>query len=71
MDKNHPNPDISAPGVQSHVASATDFTGIAQNLAHNHEELAEIAENITMDQDPYIQYHNTQRMKAEKKSEQH
>ena len=68
MNKNHPNPDIGAPGVQSHVASATDYTGIAQNLAQTPEDIAEIA--VTNSQDAHAAQHNTQRMKAEKKSEQ-
>jgi len=57
MKKNHPDPDISAPGIQSHIASSTDFTGIAQNL-----------EQAAMHQDPYVAMHMNDRMKAEKKN---
>ena len=59
MKNNHPDPDISAPGTQSHIASATDFTGIAQNLDQ--------AQALG---DPYVQFHNNQRMQAEKKDHQ-
>ena len=57
MKKNHPDPDMSAPGVSSQVASATDFTGIAQNL-----EQQDVAQNV-------LEAHLSHRMKKEKKSD--
>jgi len=70
MKKNYPDPDIGAPGVQSHIASATDFTGIAQNLAHANDDLADLSDNIGLHQDPYVANHLTERMQEEKKNRQ-
>ena len=58
MKKNHPDPDMGAPGVSSQVASTADFTGIAQNL-----EQQDVAQNV-------LKAHLNHRMKKEKKSDQ-
>ena len=67
MKKNFPNPDIDGPGTSSHVAAATDFTGIAQNLDQAESVLEDIKPTFTLDRghDPHLEAHLTKRMKEE------
>jgi len=51
MTKKPPDPDMGAPGTQSHVASNTDFTGVVANLGSP---------------DPFLEAHLTKRMKNDK-----
>ena len=65
MKKNYPNPDMSAPGIQVHVASATDFTGV-ESSADINDDVAKGARQAY----PYLQAHLTAEMKKRLKRDQ-
>ena len=70
MDKKFPDPDIGSKGTSSHVASATEFTGIAQNLEHDNEDLGEIYSTMYKGHDPHLEKHLTDDMQKLKKNHQ-
>ena len=58
MNKKYPDPDASAPGIQMHVASASDFTGVEPSADIN-DDVAKGARQAY----PYLQAHLTAEMK--------
>lgn len=72
MHKNYPNPDISAKGIQAHVSSSTDFTGIAP-AAHHDQEFPEQYDDLSKGQKqsyPFLQAHQSNDMKQKLKRDQ-
>jgi len=65
MKKSFPNPDIGAPGIQAHVVSATDFTGVEASADIN-DGVAKGARQAY----PYLQAHQTAEMKKRLKRDQ-
>lgn len=65
MQSNYPNPDAKAPGIQMHVASATDFTGVEASADIN-DGVAKGARQAY----PYLQAHQTAEMKKRLKRDQ-
>ena len=65
MSKKFPDPDMSAPGIQMSVASATDFTGV--------EASADINDGVSKGARqayPYLKMHQTNEMKKRLKRDQ-
>ena len=58
MNKKYPNPDAGAPGIQMHVSSASDFTGV-ESSADINDDVAKGARQAY----PYLQAHLTAEMK--------
>ena len=65
MQKNFPHPDASSPGIQMHVASANDFTGI-ESSADINDDVAKGARQAY----PYMQAHLAAEMKKRLKRDQ-
>jgi len=65
MKKSFPNPDMSAPGIQVNVASATDFTGVEASADIN-DGVAKGARQAY----PFLQAHQTAEMKKRLKRDQ-
>ena len=65
MKNNFPNPDASAHGIQMHVASTTDFTGVEASADIN-DGVAKGARQAY----PFWQAHQTAEMKKRLKRDQ-
>jgi len=65
MNKNFPDPDAKAPGIQMSVASASDFTGIEPSADIN-DDVAKGARQAY----PYLKMHQTAEMKKRLKRDQ-
>ena len=70
MNKYFPDPDIGAKGTSSHVTSATEFTGIAQNLEQANEDLGDLYDIMDKPHDPHLEKHLTDDMQKRKKNHQ-